>query len=69
MTIVMLGIDLGKNVCSLAGLDEDGRVVLSKRLKREGVVPFIATLPVCGSVYCTTLSALACPPSGARAEW
>lgn len=48
MTIVMLGIDLGKNVCSLAGLDEDGRVVLSKRLRRNGVVPFVSNLPVCG---------------------
>jgi hypothetical protein len=28
MRIVMLGIDLGKNLCSLAGLDEMGAVVL-----------------------------------------
>jgi len=47
MTIVMLGIDLGKSVCSLAGLDEMGRVVLSKRLKRNGVVAFVSNLPVC----------------------
>ncbi len=48
MTIVMLGIDLGKSVCSLAGLDEHGRLVLSKRLKRNGVVAFVSSLPVCG---------------------
>jgi transposase len=48
MTIVMLGIDMGKNVCNLAGLDEKGRVVLSKRLRRNGVVPFVSNLPVCG---------------------
>jgi transposase len=48
MTIVMLGIDLGKTVCSLSGLDAEGRVVLSKRLKRDNVVPFVATLPPCG---------------------
>ena len=48
MTIVMLGIDLGKTVCSLAGLDGKGRVVLSKRMKREAVVPFVSSLPVCG---------------------
>jgi hypothetical protein len=28
MTIATLGIDLGKNSCSLAGLDETGAVVL-----------------------------------------
>jgi hypothetical protein len=28
MKIVMLGIDLGKNLCSLAGLDQTGVVVL-----------------------------------------
>src|SRR6516225_4505057 len=30
MRIVMLGIDLGKNLCSLAGLDETGAVVLRR---------------------------------------
>ncbi len=34
MTIVTLGIDLGKTICSLAGLDEAGRVVLRKRNAR-----------------------------------
>jgi transposase len=47
MTIVVLGIDLGKNSCSLAGLDESGRVVLTKRLKRSGVIAFVASLPPC----------------------
>ncbi len=37
MTIVVLGIDLGKNVCSLVGLDAEGRVVLRRRMKRETV--------------------------------
>lgn len=35
-TIAILGIDLGKNVCSLTGLDETGKVVLRRRMKREG---------------------------------
>jgi molecular chaperone DnaK (HSP70) len=30
MTIVTLGIDLGKTLCSLAGLDEEDRVVLRR---------------------------------------
>jgi hypothetical protein len=36
MKIVMLGIDLGKNLCSLAGLDQTGAVVLRRRLKPVG---------------------------------
>jgi hypothetical protein len=42
MRIVMLGIDLGKNLCSLAGLDETGAVVLRRRMKRASVLPFTA---------------------------
>lgn len=35
MGIVMIGIDLGKNSCSLAGLDERGSVVLSANSTRS----------------------------------
>src|ERR1700761_3275043 len=45
--IVVLGIDLGKNSCSLAGLDDTGAVILRRRMTREGVVKFVATLPAC----------------------
>ena len=37
MTITVLGIDLGKNSCSVVGLDETGRVVLRRRVTRDGV--------------------------------
>ncbi|CAO4157351.1 DEDD-Tnp-IS110 domain-containing protein [Methylorubrum extorquens] len=47
MTIAVLGIDLGKNSCTLAGLDASGRVVLRRRMRRETVMAFIAKLPVC----------------------
>jgi transposase len=47
MPIAVLGIDLGKNSCSLAGLDATGAVVLRRRMTREGVIKFAATLPVC----------------------
>jgi transposase len=47
MKIVMLGIDLGKNLCSLAGLDQMGAVVLRRRLRRESVLRFTAQLEVC----------------------
>ena len=45
--IAVLGIDLGKNVCSLAGLDETGKVVLRRRMKREGLSAFVERLAPC----------------------
>src|SRR5437660_8438694 len=47
MRIVMLGIDLGKNGCSLAGRDETGAVVLRRGMKRASVLPFTAQLETC----------------------
>ncbi|MEO4041220.1 IS110 family transposase [Hoeflea sp. CAU 1731] len=47
MSIVVLGIDLGKNVCSLVGLDEAGAVVLRRRLRRTSVEDFVGGLPNC----------------------
>lgn len=48
MSVQVLGIDLGKNSCSVVGLDAAGRVVLRRRVRREGIVPLVAKLP--GSV-------------------
>src|SRR3712207_5759505 len=47
MQIAVLGIDLGKNSCSVVGLDATGRVVLRRRLSREGVIKLAAGLPRC----------------------
>ena len=47
MLISVLGIDLGKNVCSLAGLDESGAVVLRRRVRRETLVKLVEKLPRC----------------------
>ena len=47
MLITVLGIDLGKNSCSVVGLDASGRAVLRRRLHREGVVKLAASLPSC----------------------
>ena len=47
MKIVTLGLDLGKNLCSLAGLDQMGVVVLRRRLRREALLRFTARLEVC----------------------
>lgn len=45
--IAVLGIDLGKNSCSLAGMDATGAVVMRKRMTRDAIVTFAANLPVC----------------------
>ena len=47
MRIAVLGIDLGKNSCSVVGLDGAGHVVLRRRIRREGVVALAAGLPPC----------------------
>jgi transposase len=45
--IAVLGIDLGKSSCSVAGLDVDGAVVLRRRMTRESLVAFASKLPGC----------------------
>ena len=47
MQIAVLGIDLGKNSCSVVGLDVAGRVVLRRRLRRDGVIKLAAGMPGC----------------------
>lgn len=47
MSIVVVGIDLGKNSCSLAGLDESGQIVLRRRLRRDSLERFVGNLPPC----------------------
>ena len=49
MRIAVLGIDLGKNSCSLAGLDETGRVVLRRRMRRDSIPLFASSAAfLCG---------------------
>src|SRR3954451_18421565 len=43
----ILGVDLGKNSCSIVGLDGAGRVLLRRRTRREGGVALAAKLPGC----------------------
>lgn len=47
VAIAVLGIDLGKNSCSLAGQDATGAIVLRRRLTRESLIKFVAGLPTC----------------------
>ena len=47
MDIVVLGMDLGKTMCSLAGLDAAGAVIFRKRIQRFRLLDFLGTLPRC----------------------
>src|ERR1700730_904059 len=44
MTVSVLGIDLGKNICSIVGLDASGAVILRRRAKRETLIGLGAKL-------------------------
>ncbi|MBS0122806.1 IS110 family transposase [Thetidibacter halocola] len=52
MEIAVLGIDLGKASCSVAGLDGDGAVVVRKRIQRHRLLAFlspcIVAMEACG---------------------
>jgi transposase len=41
----IIGVDLGKNSCSLIGLDQAGAVVLRRRVRRDGLAPLLVRLP------------------------
>jgi transposase len=47
MDIFIIGIDLGKNSCSLAGLDASGRAVLRRRMRRSSLESFVKSLGRC----------------------
>lgn len=43
----VLGIDLGKTVCSLAELDDAEAIVFRKRIQRHRLMDFLVVLPAC----------------------
>src|SRR5579859_6446510 len=47
MQIAVLGIDLGKNSCSVAGLDSTGAVIKRRRMRPESIAAFTEKLPAC----------------------
>jgi transposase len=47
MGIAFLGVDLAKDVFQLFGVDSRGRAVLTRRLRRPQLMPFMASLPPC----------------------
>ena len=42
MDISVLGIDLGKTICSLAGLDDTGAVVFRRRIQRFRLLDYLS---------------------------
>ena len=47
MEITTIGIDLAKNVFQVHGVDQRGKVILRKQLRREQMVEFFAKVPPC----------------------
>ena len=42
-----VGVDLGKNVCGVVGLDASGAVVMRRRIRRETLIGLAERLPAC----------------------
>ncbi len=47
MKVTTLGIDLAKNVFQLHGVNEYGKTVIKKQIRREQMAEFFANLPAC----------------------
>ena len=47
MKATTIGIDLAKNVFQIHGVDEHGKVIHKKQLKRDQVIPFFTNLSAC----------------------
>ncbi len=45
--IAVLDIDLGKDLCSVGGLDEAGNVLLRRRMRRDSTLKLAAKMPAC----------------------
>ena len=45
--ISVLGVDLGKNVCSVVGLNSSGAVVMRRKMRRETLIRLAEKLPAC----------------------
>jgi transposase len=47
MSVRVIGIDLGKTVFHLIGMDEHGSIVLKKRFSRQQLLKFLVNVPPC----------------------
>jgi transposase len=56
MQVSIIGLDLAKNIFQLHGVDENGKVVVTRQLRRSQVVDFFRKQPACliGMEACAT---------------
>lgn len=47
MSIVILGVDLGKNACSIVGVDATGSVIVRRSMRRQTLIDYVTKLPAC----------------------
>ena len=47
MKVTTLGIDLAKNMFQLHGVNEYGKTVIKKQIRRDQMAEFFANLPAC----------------------
>ncbi len=47
MSIAILGVDLGKNSCSIVGVDATGAVVTRRSMRRQTLIDYVLKLPAC----------------------
>jgi transposase len=47
MSAAFIGLDLAKLVFQVHGVDGHGKVMMTKRLRRDTVPAFFANLPIC----------------------
>jgi transposase len=51
MQITTIGLDLAKNVFQVHGVDEVGKLTVTRRLRRGQLIGFL----ICGDQYCIVL--------------
>ena len=47
MSIVILGVDLGKNSCNIVGVDAASAVVVRRSMRRQTLIDYVLKLPSC----------------------
>ncbi|WP_281032637.1 IS110 family transposase [Phyllobacterium salinisoli] len=47
MTISILDIDIGKNSCSVVGVDDKGAVIVRRTMRRQTLIEFVGKMPAC----------------------
>ncbi len=55
MNVKTIGIDLAKEVFQVHGIDEHGKRLFNKQLKRAKMLSFFANIPPCLMCFCPLL--------------